>query len=75
MNGIQSSEPPLSLRHSTLQNESNLGLTAATNYHEALDGFLPLFHLVLDLSPQFVSVIAQGNIAQILISFILTGSF
>ena len=58
--GVHSLEPPLSLRHSAPQNESNLGLSAVINYQNALDGFLPLYKIVQELSPQHVPAIAQG---------------
>ena len=59
--GTQSTEPPLSLKHSLQQNENNLGLSAVTNYHNAVQGFIPLYTLVLGLSPGFQETVAQGK--------------
>lgn len=59
--GSESAEPALCLRHSSQQNDSNAGLSAVRNYHRALEGFLPLYVLVFDLSPTYVPMVSQGT--------------
>lgn len=58
--GSESAEPALCLRHSSQQNDSNAGLSAVRNYHRALEGFLPLYALVFELSPTYVPMVSQG---------------